>query len=266
MAIVYYSTHELERQVLGHASQDERLAITQIYTPLAKSALSSKELTSSICEGGGHAVGNWLRSQGVPYSELLHDVAEMLKVDDLQSLKAITSTGLTAAEMDARALNPVLASDAASNCKWQVESYVQRHEQAVLRKFAEDAYRQMSDKQRIQVDKQVRELAGKTPGISMGGLGTSAAFLAAAGVSGFAPYLLLSTVISTVTGGIAGFGVYTAASSALHMLLGPAGWTALGATALYKAGGPNQQKCLKAVLAISLLRGRLEQAAARLAR
>lgn len=263
MAVVYYSTQELERHVLIHASSDELLTITQIYAPSVKSALSLKDLTSSICEGGGHTVGNWLRSQGVPYSELLHDVAEILKVDGLQPLKAITSTGLTAAEMDARALNPVLSPDAASNCKWQVEAYVEHHERAVLKKFAEAAYRQMSDEQRIQVDKQVRELARKTPGISMGGLGASAALLAAAGVSGFAPYLLLSTIISTVTGGIAGFGVYTAASSALHMLLGPPGWTALGAAAIYKAGGPNQQKCLKAVLAIALLRGRFERNAVR---
>lgn len=259
--IVYYSTQQLEQEVLNRANSEELLAITRIFSPDAKSAESPKTLARTICEAGGQSIANWIRSQGVPYTELLHDVAELLKVGALQPLKTITPNGLTVAEMDARALNPVLTNEVANNCKWQLEAYVHHHEREILNKFTQDAYQRMSAEHRLEVDKQVRELAKKTPGLSMGGLGTSAALLAAASVSGFAPYLLLSTVISTVTGGVAGFGVYTAASSVLHMLLGPPGWAALGAAAIYKFGGPNQQKCLKALLAIALLRGRLEQSA-----
>lgn len=267
MAIVYYSTQQLEQEVLSHASSDELLALTRIFSPDATSAQNPKVLAGTICEAGGHKIGNLLRGgQGVPYIELLHDVAELLKVGGLQSLRTITSNGLTTAEMDARALNPVLIKEVASNCKRQIEAFVHSHEREVLSKFTQDAYQRMSAKQRLEVDKQLRELAKKTPGVSMRGIGTSAAVLAAASVSGFAPYLLLSTVISTVTGGVAGFGVYTAASSALHILLGPPGWAALGGAAIYKFGGPNQQKCLKALLAIALLRGRLEQSSVTLIR
>lgn len=266
MSIVYYSTQQLEQEVLNRANSEELLAITRIFNPDAKSAETPKTLARTICETGGQSIANWIRSQGVPYTELLHDVAELLKVSALQPLKTITPNGLTVAEMDARALNPVMANEVASNCKWQLEAYVHHHEREVLNKFTQDAYQRMSAEQRLEVDKQLQELAKKTQGISIGRIGTSAALLAAASASGFAPYLLLSTVISTVSGGLAVFSVYTAASSALHLLLGPPGWAALGATAIYKFGAPNQQKCLKAMLAIALLRGRLEQSAVRLIR
>jgi uncharacterized protein YaaW (UPF0174 family) len=266
MAIVYYSTQQLEQKVLSRATAEELLAVTRIFNPEASSAGTPKSLAATICGAGGSSMGNLLRSQGVPYTELLHDVAELLKVGTLQSLKIIRSSGLTVAEMDARVLNPIVANEVSSNCKGQLEAYVQHHEREVLNKFAQDAYQRMSAEQRLEVDKQIRELAKKTPGFSMAGIGTSAALLAAASVSGFAPYLLLSTVISTVSGGAAIFGVYTAASSALHLLLGPPGWAALGAAAIHKFGSPDQQKCLKASLAIALLRGKLEQSTIRVIR
>ena len=162
MTIVYYSTQQLEQEVLSGANSEELLAVTRIFSPEAKSAESPKALAATVCEAGGHTVGNWLRNQGVPYTELLHDVAELLKVGALQPLKTITSSGLTVAEMDARALNPVLAKDVASNCKWQLEAYVHHHEREVLNKFTQDAYQRMSAEQRLEVDKQLRELA-KTP-------------------------------------------------------------------------------------------------------
>lgn len=199
----------------------------------------------------------------MPYTELLYDVAKVLKVGALQPRDMTTSNGLCIAEMDARALNPVLSKEVACDCKRQIDAYVHLHEREILNKFKQDAYQQMSPTERLEVDKQLKELA-KTPGISIGGIGTSAAVLAGASVSGFAPYLLLSTVISTASGGMAGFGVYTAASSALHVLLGPPGWAALGAAAIYKFTGPDQQKCLKALLAIALLRVKVEKSVIRL--
>jgi uncharacterized protein YaaW (UPF0174 family) len=247
------------QQVLNHADQDELLTIAKIFNPEAKSPSSPNEIGEKICEAGGHVIGNWLRSQGVPYTQFLSDVAKFIKIDTAQSLNAISPNGLKLAEMDARALNPTLNSDVSSNCKWQVDDFIVRQEQEILKKFTENIYQHITPEQKIEVDKRIRDFAKTAPGISTRGLGTSAAFIAAASAGGFAPYMLLSTVISTVTGGMAGFGVYTAASSALHVLIGPAGWAALGAAAIYKIGGPNQQKCLKAALAIALLRGKLEQ-------
>lgn len=255
----YYSTRAIALGVLPIASPDELLAMTQVFEPEARIAQSAERLTATICAAGGHAVGNWIRSQGVPYTELVHDVAKTLKVGGVQPLKALTMTGLTISEMDERALSALVDSSVVRTWHWPLDDYMLRHEHEILKKFMVDSYQRMSPTQRAEVDRKVAELAKELPGSGIAGLTSSAAFLVVANAGGFATYMLMSSVISTLTVGLAGFGVYTAAASILHVLLGPPGWAALGVAAIYKLGGPNQQQCVKSVLAIAMLRSRLDR-------
>ena len=78
MAMTYYSTRAISRDALPSANADELLAMTQVFDAEARAAQSPEKLTATICAAGGHAVVNWIRSQGVPYTELLHDVAKSL--------------------------------------------------------------------------------------------------------------------------------------------------------------------------------------------
>lgn len=266
MATTYYSSTALAKDVLAQITEDERLEITRIFNQEAKAAENAPELAEKICSAGGHAIGNWLRSQGLPYTELIFDIATTLKIEKAVSPKDITSYGLSISEMDSRSFNKLVNAEIVQSWHAPLQAYILHHEEEILKKFLVDTYQRMSPEQKLEVDRRVQEIAGKLPGTSVKGLTTSAAILALASVGGFAPYLLLSTAISTVTVGMAGFGAYTAASSVLHALLGPVGWTAMGVGAIYKLGGPNQQQCLKAVLAISMLRSKLGRPAMRLIR
>jgi uncharacterized protein YaaW (UPF0174 family) len=257
MANAIYSTTRIGLEPLKKAAPDELLAITQLFVAEAKSPKLPEELMASICSAGGHSVANWLRSQGVPYSEVLHDVAKALKVADIHPLANILETGLTITEMDTRALNDSVSAQVSRSWLPLLNSYCLELERKIISQFTLDTYNRLTPEQRAEVDTRMAEIAKKKSTSSAKGLTTAAALLAAAGTSGFAPYMLLSTVISTTTFGTAGFGVYTAASSMLHVFLGPPGWAALGVAAIYKLGGPNQILCLKAVLAISMLRNRL---------
>ena len=259
----FYTTSIFGIKPLKRATTDELLAITQIFSAEAKQPKSAEELMAAICSAGGHSIGNWLRSQGVPYSELLHDVSQALNIKTTQPLNAILQTGLTIAEMDSRALNKKVETAVSRSWLPELDAYCVHQEGEIISQFTLDTYKRLTEEQREQVDRRISELAKKTSNPSAKGLTTAAALLAAAGTSGFAPYLLLSTVISTATIGTAGFGIYTAASSILHVLLGPAGWAALGVAAIYKLGGPDQTRCLKAVLAIAMLRNKLASSSLR---
>lgn len=263
MSNPFYTTTHFGLDPLTRATAEELLAVTQIFSPDAKAPKSPNELIAAICSAGGYSIGNWLRNQGISYSELLHDVAAALKIKTIRPLKTILQTGLTIAEMDARALNKGVNSIVSNSWIPELASYCLHHESEILTQFTLDTYNRLTREQRAEVDMRIAELAKKNPSSSAKGLTTTAALLAVAGTSGFAPYLLLSTVISTTTAGMAGFGVYTAASSILHALLGPPGWAALGVAAIYKVGGPDQTRCLKAILAIAMLRSKSQGQAVR---
>jgi uncharacterized protein YaaW (UPF0174 family) len=89
------------------------------------------------------------------------------------------------------------------------------------------------------------------------------AFLKGAGVlaignmAGFSLYVGASTVVASLAGAIGltlPFAAYAAMSSTLAILLGPAGWSALGAAAAYKLGKPNMRTALLTVCEVARLR------------
>jgi uncharacterized protein YaaW (UPF0174 family) len=67
----------------------------------------------------------------------------------------------------------------------------------------------------------------------------------------------MSSVLSTISLGTLGFGAYTAASSALSLVLGPVGWIALGAAGIYAFGKPELGKTIPLVATVAMIRQRL---------
>lgn len=257
MSYPFYSSYLLQQDVLKKAAPEELLTITRIFNEKAETPLTLNHLADEILKAGGNSIANKLRGHGVPYAELLFDTAKTLKIDDSQSLNSLTSTGVSVDEMDRRIFNPVVSSDVTATWKSALEAYLVRKEKEIISKFIEDAYSRMSPEQRQDIDSQVQKLAEQLPGKNLKGLGSSAALLLVANAGGFATYMLMSTVISTLTLGAASFTVYTAASTALSVVLGPVGWTALGLATVYKLASPNQRKSLEAVVGVVMIRGRL---------
>ena len=253
----YYSSTALDHQVLALANDDELLQLSRLFKKDVVKPMVPAILRDEICRNGGHGLANWVRGEGVAYTEVLHDVAAALKVDCPSSLATITSEGVSLAEMDVRLLLTQVDHLIASRWRVHVLKDIHAVEKAVLAKFMADAYAQMTPEQKAEVDKKVQELTVGLAGSGIKGLSASAAFLAMANAGGFATYMLMSSVISALSLGTAAFGVYTAASTLLSVFLGPAGWTVLGLTTLYKFGSPNQQRSVQAVLAVAVIRARL---------
>jgi uncharacterized protein YaaW (UPF0174 family) len=234
------------------------MQLTKLFHKDASSVRSVSELMDDVCKNGGHAIANWSRGEGVPYSELLYDVAKKLKVSGLREWSEVTHEGLTIAEMDQRwSLGQV---DQANAARWKAElkKYVVATERGILGTFMADAYARMTPQQKAEIDKKLEQLYGQDSTKGLKHLSASAAILAIAHGGGFATYMLMSSVISTLSLGAAGFSVYTAASTLLSFIIGPVGWAALGVAAVYKLGGPNQQRSVQAVIAIAIVRNGLE--------
>jgi uncharacterized protein YaaW (UPF0174 family) len=254
MMTSYYSLRMLSG-LLENASDEDKLALTRVFDESAATAYPHGKLVTEISEAGGHSVVNVLRGEGVSYCEILHDIAESLKVKDVESLNELTATGLTIQEMDRR-INKVGNVDVVWSWRNRIDAYVARHEQAIANCFFADCYKRMSAEQRIEIDRRVQEIASTLPDKGIATMAAPAAFLAVANAGGFATYMLMSSVISAATMGAAGFGVYTAASSVLHVVIGPVGWAALGIAAAYKLGAPNKQRCVRAAVGVALLRSK----------
>ena len=100
------------------------------------------------------------------------------------------------------------------------------------------------------------------------GLMTGAGVLALGNLVGFSLYVGATTVVGAISGAIGitlPFAIYTTMSSTLAVLLGPVGWSALGAAAVYKLGQPNMRTALATVGEIARLRSLEDPAVRKLA-
>jgi hypothetical protein len=83
------------------------------------------------------------------------------------------------------------------------------------------------------------------PAASLGVLSGAALAGLAAQASGFGVYLLASSTVGAITAGLGTtlpFGFYLALSSAIHIIIGPAGWIALVIAAVLQLTGPDWQR------------------------
>lgn len=243
--------------LMERASNDERLTLTKILNPSEKDPLSGAQLQQKICAAGGHRVANWIRGQGTGYIDILDDVIDSLKVEGVPAYRGgKVFNGLSLWQIDEVDSVRINKRDTEECLKLGV-AYVEMAENKVLIKLIESAYQNMSSEQRAAFDARVREVANQFGATGGKGLAGGAALLALGNFGGFATYTLMSTVLSTISFGALGFSVYTAASSLLSFVLGPAGWIAMGGAAVHALGKPELKTTIPLVANIAVIRQRL---------
>jgi uncharacterized protein YaaW (UPF0174 family) len=249
-----YSTNKLN-ECLRSASSEELMSLTKVLEASATRPMGASNLAAEILRAGGNSIANFMRGGGISYAEFLDDVSSTLKLGTTPYRK-ITSTGLQVVEMDKRQANNQIDSSTRKSWEGPLDSFLREKENAILATVAQQAYSGLTPEQKRQVDEQVRRLAASQPGKDLKGLTGGAAMFALANMGGFATYTMMSTVISTLTLGTAGFGAYTTASSLLSVLIGPLGWASLGLATLYKLASPSQQKVVQLAIGVSMIRAR----------
>lgn len=243
--------------LMEKASNDERLILTKILSPSATDPLSGALLQRRICAAGGHGVANWLRGQGTGYIDILDDVIDSLKVESVPAYRGDkVFNGLSLWQIDEVDSIRINKRDPQVCLKLGV-AHVEMAENKVLIKLLESAYRNMSPKQRAAFDARVREVASQFGSTGGKGLASGAGLMVLGNLGGFATYTLMSTVLSTISFGALGFGAYTAASSLLSFVLGPAGWIAMGGAAVHALGKPELKTTIPLVANVAMIRQRL---------
>jgi hypothetical protein len=246
------------RDMLSYANAEERLALTQVLVPDSKSAYSSEALQEQVCIAGGHGLFNWVRGHGTGYIDIVDDVAEALEIGGIPTYSGtIKHRGFSLREIDE--IDSIRINNRDINvCRAYGVEYVELAEKAILLKLLQTTYERLTPEERRRFDDKVREVAkqfGKDD--PTGKLAGGAGLLVIGNLGGFATYTLMSTALSTISLGTLGFGAYTAASSALSVILGPVGWVALGAAGAYALGKPELKKTIPLVSTIAMIRQRI---------
>ena len=130
----------------------------------------------------------------------------------------------------------------------------------IARKVFETVWEKMTPEQRQQMEEELKRTAQQ---FDKGGalLGSASIFgaLTAAQLSGFGVYLLASTSLGALTatlGVTLPFAVYTTMSSAIAVIIGPAGWIGMALLAIWKLTGPNYKRLIPAILYVAMLRSK----------
>lgn len=243
--------------LMERATSGERLALTTILDQSASTPLSGAMLQQKICAAGGHGVANWLRGQGTGYIDMLDDVIDSLKVEGVPAYRGNkVFNGMSLWQIDEVESIRINKCDLQGCLKLGI-SYVEMAENKILIKLLETAYKNMSPEQRAAFDARVREVASQFGSTGGRGLAGGAGLMVLGNLGGFATYTLMSTVLSTISFGALGFGAYTAASSLLSFVLGPAGWIAMGGAAVHAMGKPKLETTIPIVVNVAMIRQRL---------
>lgn len=135
-------------------------------------------------------------------------------------------------------------------------------EKRITQQIWRTVWDRMTPQQRLDFDRELQKQAnqwcggGRPAGILLTGAG-----LLSAQLSGFGVYMLASSTLGALTAGLGialPFGAYTAMSSAIAVIIGPAGWIGLGLFALHKLTGPNHQRVLSAIIMVHCIRARID--------
>lgn len=178
-----------------------------------------KELIEELELFGGNTVANILRwGEGVPYSEILHDVAKKQKVN--------------------------FKYDATDET---IERYlVQKLIDDTLDKMSEEELRELTNDLGIKVAGKFTKQAA------------TAALMTAFRLGGFASYKLLVIVANAIAKFILGRGLSLVANAALTrwaaVFVGPVGWIITGLWTMVDIAGPAYRVTIPAVIQIALLR------------
>jgi len=194
----------------------------------------------------GHSVANIFRDRWSPdYIEIVRAVAKKLKIKvyDHQSVF----------DLEGRILQEVIEAAKAEFIKEKGEAEWRRVEREAQQELQQELERLAKEGRIPQAD--ILELKGLAPGGVM-------ALITAGRLSGIAVYLWVNRIffaISRAFGLRIGVGVAgPIIGRTLKFLLGPAGWVLTGIWLIYEIGDTNWPKTISAVVAVALLRRRLQ--------
>ena len=238
-----FISNQVLRVLLTDATEDERLSLTKILDQNQKDSFGTIKLQKEICEMGGHGIVNVFRGQGTGYLDIIDEVAGELKIKGLPSYNF-----------------GVKYFEEIENLKFSREiakqkgiEYTENAEEKIILRVLELVYDKLDDNDKEEFDKQISKVAQKFDSNITHNLVGTAGLMALGNLGGFATYTLLTTSLSTISLGTLGFGAYTAATSLLSTVLGPAGWTALGVAGVFALGKPEYEKLISIVAIIGTI-------------
>jgi len=214
---------------------------------------SNKVLATNISRFAGNQIVNEVRPKGDPvgYLELLIDVLEAVNKGTLQKphfLKTWPNRAKSLIDIDE------YPHEAVKHCFQAIYEEVIYAEEAVLGCVASSLYESLTPEQKLEFDRKVKEIASTSQDLPIGGVATAGGLMLLGNLGGFGTYMVMSSLLSTISLGTLGFGAYTAASSLLSFLLGPVGWAALGAVAVHTLGKPDLNKLAGVVITVAMAR------------
>ena len=235
--------------VLREATQEELISITSlIENEKVDKSLSISKIRKEICEIGGHSLVNFFRGDGVGYLEILYDISKELKTKNVNSY-----------DDEAKYYDDVdeLKYDRQISKEMGIK-YAKELEEKIILKLLEMSYKEMTAQEKKTFDEQMNQIARKHDNNTNIYLTGGAGLIALGNLGGFATYTFLTTFLSTISMGSLGFGAYTVATSLLSVIMGPVGWTSLGAIAILTLGSSNTKKLIPIVAIIGAIRQRVD--------
>jgi uncharacterized protein YaaW (UPF0174 family) len=179
------------------------------------------ELMGEISRVGGHSIANTFRGHGVPYIEIVRDLAERFKVE---------------------------------HSPWDSVGTIETN---LILRLWNTTIKQLTPEQLQELKKRATEEAGRFGKSALPEAAWIGA-LSAAQLSGFGVYLISTTILGAISSALGlglGMGVFVGLTKLISVLIGPVGWicgpVALG---LIRFGAPNYKKLLPVVLLIGAYR------------
>lgn len=222
-------------------------------------ACSNKVLATNISRFASNQIVNGARPKGDPvsYLELLMEVLGSVNNGSFNQPSF-------AHVWPQRARNLISIDEypheALRHCFQAIYEEVILAEEAILACVAKNLYDRLSPEQKKSFDLKVQEMAQSSQSLPIGSISAIGGLILLGNLGGFGTYIVMSSLLSTISLGTLSFGAYTAASSILSFLLGPLGWAALGAIAVHTLGKPDVNKLASVVITIAMARRQRPQA------
>jgi len=134
------------------------------------------------------------------------------------------------------------------------------YEAEIIRVAFSKALESMDEADRKLLEHRMAKYAEEHLGEGAWDIGLATSGLVVANVGGFTTYVLASSLLSGVSSTLGlglGFGAFTGMSSALSVIIGPAGWAALGVWSVHRMAASDKKATLLSVLVIGAIRARL---------
>lgn len=241
----YLSNKELIN-ILTKATEDERLALTQVLNRSARYPYDAIKLQEEICSYGGNSIANFWRGQGTAYLDIVCDVVEELNISELLPYIDIEDFDI----IESLEFSKEIAMQKGIE-------YTEKAEEKIILKLLEIAYENMSSEEKLTFDHQINEVAKKFDSNSNTLLAGSAGLLVLGNLGGFATYTFLTSAMSTISAGTLGFGAYSTATYLLSMILHPISLAGVIGFSLYKLGSADMQKLIPIVAIVGAVRQRI---------